>query len=214
MSLRRFMLLVPLVGCTPDTSDVVIQLAPQVISSIDGQLSVHAIVLAERQPAPGEAVELSVVYADRNGTDHVIPAQSGTTDGNGVFDAAITGLTWDGHGTVTVAVAGGPDATATFAVLDRTPPKVTILPPATNQVRAGQDITIDVHVTDEIGVSQVFFEGRDRSDLITTGAADITATFDFRVPDAVGTMVMLYALAEDMSGNQGAAQPITVTVVP
>lgn len=218
----RLLLLLPLVGCAADADGVVVQLAPEVISSIDGTLGIHAIVLAEREPVPGAAVDVTVTYTDRNGTAHDIAPQSGTTDDKGAFDTTVTGLSWDGTGTVKVAVAGGgPEATATFAVLDRTPPKATIVPPANNQVRVGQDVTVKVHVTDEIGVSQVWFEwngqfARERSSVVASGSTDAMVGFDFAVPDnaPIGTMLTLYALAADLSGNQAAAQPITVTVSP
>ena len=212
---------VPLVACAADTDSIVIQLAPEVISSIDGTLGVHATVLAEREPVAGEALDVTVEYTDRNGTPHDIAPVSGKTNDNGAFDATLTGMTWDGIGTVKVAVPGGPEGTATFAVLDRTPPKVTITPPANNSVRVGQDVTIQVHVTDEIGVSQVWFEwngqfARERSSVVASGSTDAMLGFDFQVPDtaAPGTMLMLYALAGDLSGNQAAAQPVTVTVAP
>ena len=217
----RLLALLPFVACTPDTNDVVIGLAPEVISSIDGTLSVHSIVLADREPIAGEPVDVTVEYTDRNGIPHAIAPASGTTDDKGAFDVTLTGLMWDGTGTVKVAVPGGPEAMATFAVLDRTPPKVTITPPANNQVRVGADVSIDVHVSDEIGTSQVYFEwsgqfARDRSTVVASGSKDATVRFDFSVPDTtpVGTMITLYALAEDLSGNQAAAQPITITVSP
>ena len=124
---------------------------------------------------------------------------------------------------MTATVGGGPAGTATFAVLDRTPPKLTITPPANNQVRLNTDVKISVHITDEIGTSQVFFETssnnnnfRDRSTIIASGSSDTTVTFDWQVPDNIptGTMITLYALGEDLSGNQAAAMPITVSVVP
>ena len=77
--------------------------------------------------------------------------------------------------------------------------------------------------SDEIGTSQVFFETgsannqfRDRSTIIASGATDTTVTFDFAVPDNIpsGMMFTLYALGEDLSGNQAAATPVTVTAVP
>ncbi|HEY5947734.1 MAG TPA: Ig-like domain-containing protein [Kofleriaceae bacterium] len=210
---------VPLLACTSDTDTVVIQLAPEVISSIDGTLGVHAIVLAAREPVKGEAVDVTVEYTDRNGMPHAISPASGMTDNNGAFDATLTGMTWDGTGTVTVAVPGGPEATATFAVLDRTPPKVTIVPPASSQVRIGQNVTVQVHVTDEIGVSQVWFEwngqnARERSSVVASGSTDTNVGFEFQVSDqaTVGSMLTMYALASDLSGNQAAAQPVTVTV--
>jgi hypothetical protein len=147
----------------------------------------------------------------------MIAPVSGKTDHAGVLEATFEGLTWDGHGTVT-ATGGGVDGAATFAVLDRTPPKVEITPPAANTIHRGTDLTVSVHATDEIGISQVFFgstvRSRDRS-LVTSGAGDVTLDFDFTVPDQpAGTTFQLFALAEDLSGNQGAAMPITLTVVP
>lgn len=204
-------------ACATDPNEVLVALAPDIVSSLNGTLAVRTTVLADREPASSEAVQITVDYKDRGGVAHVIAPVSGETDSKGVFEATLTGFTWDGNGTVTVAGAGI-EGSASFAVLDRTPPKVTITPPAATQVRRGTDITIKVHVTDEIGVSQVFFgssdQSRDRS-LIASGAGDVTLDFDFQVPDfAPGAIVTLFALGEDLSGNQGAAQPIMVTVVP
>ncbi|MCE9577424.1 MAG: hypothetical protein K8W52_30020 [Deltaproteobacteria bacterium] len=214
-----------------------IELAPQLVSSIDGTVTVHAIALAERAPAPTEPIELTVTYQDRNGADHAIAAVDGTTDDAGAFTATIGGLTWDGTGTITATLlsgaAGSPPqmvgdqpiaASATFAVLDRTPPVVAITAPG--PLTAGQDYQIAVHVTDEIGVSEVFFEdsgwpnnnngngGRQRATVIASGEADTTLMFRFTVPGQTpsGTTNTLYALASDLSGNQAAAAAITVTV--
>jgi hypothetical protein len=208
-----------LVACTPGTNDVQITLAPDVISSLDGSLSVHAIVLGDREPIPDASVDITVDYKDRNGVAHDIAPVAGKSDQKGAVDKTLTGLTWDGTGTVTVTVTGTMIAgTATFAVLDRTPPVVTIMPPPNNQVHRGQNTTIRVHVTDEIGVSQVLFDSNDAGNrgrsTIASGATDTTVGFDFQTPDAaVGTTIMLYALAADLSGNQGAATPISVMVV-
>ena len=221
----RLTTLAVLAACAPDTNDVSVRLAPEVISSIDGTLSVTALVLADRQPAESETVDITVAYTDRNGTPRTIAPATGTTDAKGTFEATLTGLMWDGTGTVTAAVAGGPTGTATFAVLDRTPPKVTIIPPPASTVRANNDITVEVKITDEIGVSQVDFEwagqfgiqfGRERSSVVASGSTDATLKFDIAIPDfaQVGATLTLYALGADLSGNQGAAQPVTVTVVP
>lgn len=204
-------------ACTSGPTEVVVQLAPDVVSSLDGTLAVRAIVLGDQTPIAGEPLQLAVDYTDRSGTPHSIASISGTTDDVGSFEATFEGLTWDGHGTVT-ATGGGIEGAATFAVLDRTPPKVEITPPAASTVRRGSDLTVAVHATDEIGISQVFFgstvRARDRS-LVTSGASDLTLDFDFTVPDQpAGTTFQLFALAEDLSGNQGAATPITLTVVP
>lgn len=220
----RLSILTLLAACTADTNAVSVELAPDVISSIDGTLGVHALVLADRSPVEGETVDVTVEYTDRNGMAHAIAPAAGTTDVKGRFDATLTGLTWDGIGTVTVTVPGGGSGTATFAVLDRTPPKVTITPPAATQVRPGNDVTVEIHITDEIGVSQVYFEwagpqggfGRDRASVVASGSTDATVRFDFGIPDGVptGTTLTLYALAADLSGNEAAAQPVNVTVVP
>lgn len=220
-------------ACSASTDDVVVELAPDVISSIDGTLSVHAVVLAERAPSASETVQITVDYTDRNGTPHTIAPVDGKTDDAGVFDATLTGLTWDGTGTVKVAVRSGSapvmvdgkplEAEATFAVLDRTPPVVSITPPANSQVKRGADNEIKVHVTDEIGVSQVFFESagtngnnnRERSTVVASGSTDAMVSFNVQVNDAaaLGSTITLYALAADLSGNEAAAKPITVTVV-
>ena len=227
--LHLLMLAAPLAACTAGTNDVVVQLAPQVVSSLDGTLGVHAIVLADRTPVPKEPVEVSIQYTDRNGTAHTIAPVDGMTDKAGAFDTTLTGLSWDGTGTVTVAVMDGTKplmigtepvaANATFAVLDRTPPKVTILPPPNNQVRINATTTIQVHATDEIGISQVQLEtdgnqARQRDALVATGAPDTTVGFDLQVGDTatVGSTITLYALAADMSGNEAAAVPVMVTV--
>jgi len=208
-----------LVGCAASTNDVLVTVAPEVISSLDGTASVHSIVLADRDTVEGAKVSLAIDYTDRNGVSHDIAGVDGVTDKKGVFDTTLTGLMWDGTGTVTVTVGtskvvGG----ASFAVLDRTPPKPTITPPTS--ARVGNDATATVHVTDEIGVSQVIFETsfgggqRNRGTIVASGAADTTVSFDFAIPDTtpVGSTIMLYALAEDLSGNQAAAAPVTVTV--
>ena len=76
-----------------------------------------------------------------------------------------------------------------------------------------------VHAKDEIGISQVFFEAtagnRDRSTVIASGSIDTTVGFDYKVENvSIGSTVTLFALAADLSGNQAAAQPVMVTVVP
>lgn len=204
-------------GCASEPSEMMVSLAPELISSLDGTLAVRATLLADREPVVGEPLSITVDYTDRNGEPHAIAPASGETNEAGAVEATLTGLDWDGHGTVTVT-AGDVIGTASFAVLDRTPPTVTITPPPAATVRRGAEIRIDVQATDEIGISQVYFgssfRDRDRS-LITSGATSVDLAFDFRVPDvAEGTQITLFALVEDMSNNQGAAMPITVTVVP
>lgn len=226
--LRYLSLLVPLAACAADTNDVAIQLAPDVISSLDGRLGVRAQVFRDRDLAEAASIQLAVEYVDRNGTAHAIAPIDGVTDDDGAFETTIEGLTWDGTGSVTATVMegaspvmleGGPlAASATFAVLDRSPPVATIVAPANGQVSADQGTSVEVHVTDEIGISQVMFEwsgfrGRERT-LVASGATDVTVRFDVDPQDIqIGQTIMLYALAEDLSGNQGAAMPISVQVV-
>src|SRR5512142_439587 len=129
-----------LLGCAASTNDVLVTVAPEVISSLDGTASVHAIVLADRDTVEGAKLSLTIDYTDRNGMSHDIAAVAGVTDKKGTFDATLTGLMWDGTGTVTATVTGSKVVGgATFAVLDRTPPKPTIMPPAT--ARVGTDVT-------------------------------------------------------------------------
>lgn len=221
MQLLRLSLLASLLtACGADTNAISIELAPAIVSSLDGTLSVSTTAFADREVAEGELVDLTVEYTDRNGVAHAIAPAQGTTDASGAFDAILEGLTFDGTGTVTATIAAvDAQASATFAVLDRTPPTVTITPPTS--VTRGNDIRVDIHVTDEIGVSQVFFEtdvngngNRDRGTVVASGSADTTVTFDFQVNDgvAIGSTITLYALAADLSGNQAAADPVTVTV--
>jgi hypothetical protein len=214
----------PLVACAADPNYVEVQLAPEVISSIDGTLSVHALVYADNElVSDGKAVTVTVDYTDRNGTPHAIQAVDAKTDKRGAVDATFDGLTWDGTGTVKATVTGGPEGEATFSVLDRTPPKLTITPPANSTIRINQGASIQVHVTDEIGVSEVFFEAssgggggngsRQRSTVVASGSADATVSFDYQANDTqVGQMVTFYALASDLSSNQAAAAPITVMI--
>ncbi|MBA3395325.1 MAG: hypothetical protein H0T89_21935 [Deltaproteobacteria bacterium] len=123
---------------------------------------------------------------------------------------------------MTARIAGTTiEASATFAVLDRTAPQVTITPPASTQVRAGADLKILVRVVDEIGISRVLFETAgivtgDDSTVVASGTMDTSLSFDVSVPDnaTVGSKITLYALAADLSQNEGAAAPVTLTVVP
>jgi hypothetical protein len=209
-------------ACTGNPNGVVVELAPAVVSSLDGTLSVHTLTLADRDPVEGKAIAVTVDYTDRNGMAHAIAEVDGKTDKKGEFDATLTGLMWDGTGTVHAKLASGPEGDETFAVLDRTPPKVTI-EPATIRTNNGADVM--VHATDEIGISQVFFQvsgadggggfGNGNRSLIASGAGDVTLAFQFDTGNTpAGTVLTLYALAADLSGNEGAATPLMVTVSP
>ncbi len=227
LTLLSLAILAPLTACAT-TNEVTVELAPDLISSIDGKLGVHVLALDQRSPVGGDKVDVTVEYTDRNGTAHPITALAGSIDDSGAFDGEFTGLTWDGTGTVTATVHGGDGdvtGTARFGVLDRTPPTLSIMGPGGGQVRINQDTTIQVHVSDEIGVSQVWFEStvsnnpngngnRDRSTVVASGSLDAMISFTVRPQDTqVGATMTLYALAADLSGNQAAAKPITLTVI-
>ena len=215
--------LVALAACNSDPTDVEVTLAPEVISSLDGTLQVEATVFHDTDTKESKSVTVTIDYTDRNGNDHstdaVIATASGETDKRGTFDTAITGLHWDGYGTVHVT-AGTVTADADFSVLDRSPPTVTITPPT---VHAQQDATVTVHVADEIGVSQVSFEtsdtnggnnNRQRTTISQAGTTDADVAFDINGGNLnIGDMITIYAVAADLSGNEGVAAPVTVTVV-
>jgi hypothetical protein len=221
-------------GCAePEANGVLVTLAPEVISSNDGTLHVRALVVDDRTPVKEQDVKVTAEYTDRNGDAHTIAEVAGKTDQSGAFEAVLTGFDWEGSGTVTVTAVDGSGAalttsdgpiagTATFAVLDRTPPVVTILPPTSDmRVGPGLPLEVQVQVQDEIGVSEVFLEAdgelnRLRSTVVASGSTDATVTFDFDIPDNAlpGPTITLYAMASDLSGNLAAATPITLTVDP
>jgi len=217
-----------LAACTSNPNDVIVDLAPSVVSSLDGTLHVDALVLADRDPADGKAITISVDYTDRNGMAHMISDVAGKTDARGAYSTTLTGLQWDGTGTVTAKVSGGPTGDATFSVLDRTPPKVTIMAPAT--IRTTMAGTATVTATDEIGVSQLLFQitgfpngngcgggggCNGQRSLLASGSGTATGMFTIDVGNTpAGTTLTLYALAADLSGNEGVAAAATVMVVP
>jgi hypothetical protein len=217
----------------PAPNGVIVELAPDTISSIDGTTTVTMMVVDDRTPVDGQPVQITVSYTDRNGTDHAIDPIEGTTDARGAFEGTLAGLDWEGTGMVTATVldaAGAPlvfedlpvDGAATFAVFDRTPPTVEILPPTTDlHIGAGLPLEVRVHVTDEIGVSQVILEAAGelnttRTTWVASGSTDGDVTFRLEVPDGAipGPTITLYALAGDLSGNQAAAVPVVLIVDP
>lgn len=216
-SLRLFLILCA--ACTGPVDNVQVELSPTVISSLDGSTTVTALVASESSPLADTAVQMAVTYTDRNGTPHDIAPVTGTTDERGIFKATIEGLTWDGVGQVDVT-ADGIVGSATFSVLDRTPPAIEILPPTTDgKVGAGLPVDVRVHVTDEIGVSFVVFDSDGnqrirRDSLGGAGQPDVTLTFRIQVPQGAqnGSTITLHALASDLSGNLAAAAPLTLTV--
>jgi len=223
-----------LAGCGElSPNSVLVELAPDTISSIDGTATVKMLVIDDRTPVDDQPVQITVSYTDRNGVDHAVDPIDGVTDARGAFEATIPGLTWEGTGTVTATVVDGSGApvsidgmpvagVATFAVLDRTPPTAEILPPTANlHVGAGLPLEVQVHVTDEIGASQVVLEASGelnttRTTWVASGSTDATVSFRLEIPDAAipGPTITLYALASDLSGNQVAAEPVTLIVDP
>ena len=221
----RLSILLALGACTGSPNTVEVALAPAVVSSLDGRITVSALVADDAIPISDTAVNVRIDYTDRNGTPHPLDPIDGRTNERGVFTTTLEGLIWDGTGTVTVE-AGDLSGEATFGVLDRTPPKVTILSPTTdNRVGAGLPVDIRLHVTDEIGVGQLILDttefgngngGVRRSSTLVSGTQDGTVTFRIDVPPgaAPGPNLVLYALATDLSGNSAAAMPLTLTIDP
>lgn len=209
-------------ACAGDPSAVYVELSPQVISSLDGTTTVTALVSDGAAPLAGARVRVATAYTDRSGAPHEIAAVEGDADERGVLRATLEGLTWDGAGTITVT-AGDAEGSATFSVLDRTPPRVEILPPTTDgRVGPGLPLDVQVRVTDEIGVSSVTLDtngalqGGTRSTVVGSGAASTTLTFHTTVSAgaAAGPTIELHALAADLSGNLAAAAALTLTVDP
>ncbi len=214
---------------------VLVELAPDVVSSAEGSLHVRATVLEGNSPLVGWSVRIQISYLDRNGNTRTFAGPTAETDRTGALEHIFEGLYWEGSGTVTAEVlddAGQPfvgrtgsavAGEATFSVLDRTPPVVTILSPAAgNQVGTNLPVQVQVQVDDEIGVSRVHFEAavlgqgtQTQSTLIASGSTSSTITFDFDTGGAfAGPTVTLFAMAEDLSGNTTAASPLGLVVDP
>lgn len=210
-----------------------VALAPDVVSSQEGSLRVRATVVDASTPLKGWSVRILLDYTDRNGTRRTIAGPTAETDRTGALEHVFEGLLWEGAGLVTAEVLdeeGQPylgrddspvEGAATFSVLDKTPPVVTIIPPADNKVGPGLPVDIEVQAQDEIGISQVFFQAAgevtvSESSLVASGSTNGAVTFDFDVPGGAipGPTITLYAMAADMSGNLSASAPITLTVDP
>lgn len=220
-SLELALPLIVVVGCTGSPDGVQVDLAPATVSSLEATTTVNALVLAGSTPLSDEDVTIAVKYTDRNGMDHAIPDVKATTDARGAVSTTLTGLMWDGTGTATVTTSNMVSGSATFAVLDRTPPSIEILPPTTdNKVGAGLPVDVQVKVSDEIGISSVSFDTSGgtqvtRRTFIASGTQMATLTFRIDVPtNPPNNKVELHALAADLSGNLAAAAALTLTVDP
>ena len=216
----------------PDAVRIV--LAPEVISSTDGTLDIRATVIERNTPLKGWPVRISVDYIDRNGNQRLMSSSDGETDRTGSVEMEIGGLLWEGVGTVTAQVLDGDgqpyvgredvpvESTATFSVLDRTPPVATIVPPAAD-LRVGPNLPMDfeVNFSDEIGVSRVTVQAVGElndtdSRLVASGSTGGLVSFQMDVPGGAisGPTITLYALVEDLSGNTTAAAPVVLIVDP
>lgn len=221
-------------GAKPDA--VQVELAPDVVSSLEGTLSVHARVVDAATALRERPVRLTIEYVDRNGIARAVAGSSAAlvmTDRTGVADHVFSGLLWEGSGTVRAEVLDaegqpfiGREGTAvtgeaTFSVVDQTPPVVTIISVFENKVGPNLPVDIQVQAQDEIGISQIYFEvageAQDSdSSLVASGATNGTVTFSFDVPGGAipGPTIVVYAMAADLSGNLSAATPVTLTVDP
>lgn len=213
---------------------VLLSLAPDVVSSEDGSLQATAVVVERTSPRKGWNVRLQVSFTDQLGNLRTIGGTTQETDRTGSVRHVFEGLTWAGAGTVTAEVLdddgepylGRDDeplvSEATFAVIDLSPPTVEILP-VTSDLRVGPDLPLDVIVrfADEMGVSNVTLQAvgeleATRTRIVASGssAGDVVFTLDVPGNAIPGPNITLYALAEDLSGNVAAAEPVTLTVDP
>ena len=211
-----------------------VTLAPDVVSSQDGTIHARAVVLASATALANWDVVYTIDYTDRNGIARAVTGTSGLTGRTGTFEATFTGLRWAGSGTVTASVReknampalnrdGGPiSSQASFAVLDLSPPVLTIEPPTMDlRVGTGFPFDVQVHATDEIGIGQVIVQvvgelNDTRSQIVASGTTDGVVSFGFDVPNGAlpGPTITIYAIAEDLSGNFAAATAVTLTVDP
>lgn len=218
--MRIHVLAICVLAACASPSAVEIELAPSVISSLDGTTTLTALLVDDNAtPTSGQAVHVAVAYTDRNGMTHDVPAIDGKTNDRGVFVTTLSDLTWEGTGTVTVTSGAKVTGAATFAVLDRTPPKVTILNPTTDlHVGPGLPVDVQVHAVDEIGIASVSFDtdaaGGGTTRILASGTTDTTLTFRITVPANQTGTIQLFALAQDLSGNRAAAVPLTLTIDP
>ena len=230
--------LLALAGCErnlskPKPDAVLIELAPDVVSSEDGSLLARATVVEGNTPLRGRSVRMQIAFTDQLGNVRAVPGITGDTDDTGALEHRFAGLDWAGAGTITAEVLDGDGepytrgdvpvaSTATFSVVDLTPPEVTIVPP-TESLPVGRNLPLDIEVdfTDLMGVSRVTIQAvgemnSTQSRIVASGSSSGSVVFEFDVPGAAvpGPTITLYALAEDLSGNIAAAAPLVLTVDP
>ncbi|MEO8677871.1 MAG: carboxypeptidase regulatory-like domain-containing protein, partial [Vicinamibacterales bacterium] len=106
-------------------------------------------------------------------------------------------------------------------VADR-PPTVTVTSPAPGtEFRTGDRVSVTVHVTDDLGVTQVAYRGQTGhpqdagTQAVAPSSLDVTRTFAFSIgADAVpGEPIVIGASATDSKGQVATASPVTITVL-
>jgi hypothetical protein len=234
-------------GCG-GTDRVELNLSPDVVSSQSQSLVAKATVFTGSSGIP---VLMHVDYTDRNGAPHAITDVTAKTNSAGEVETTFTGFTWEGIGTVTASVLddkGAPlldsnkapiTSKATFSVLDLSPPVVSITAPTAGATVGSasqqnqQDFTVTVLATDEIGVSEVFFQAvsgtganlnlnRTGSRIVGSGSTSISTDFlvgqggggGFGGNLQAGATITLTAMASDLSGNIGVAPSVNVILGP
>lgn len=104
-------------------------------------------------------------------------------------------------------------------ILPNSPPWVTIMEPAGGQVSAGQVVPLKLQAEDDVELSQLAFtvdEGRLAGDSVTLkGTAKTGHLFNFQVPvrQAVGSSIILQAVARDSQGLTARSKPIRLQVL-
>ena len=190
-------------ACAGDPSIIYIELSPSVISSLDGTTTVTALI-SDVEPLLGPE-RISTAYRDRNGTPHEVAPVEGTTDARGVIERP-SRASWDGVGTVTVE-ASAAESVATFSVLDRTPPRIEILPPTTDgrpdpaaARRAGASDRRDRRQRGHARYQRPD-PGERALHRACSGAPDTTLTFRMSIPTNAqpGPTIELQALASDLA---------------
>ena len=232
------------VGCGSSPDRVEVVAAPDVVSSQSGTLTAKAAVFGGSASIANASVLLHVDYTDRNGTAHQVQDQTVKTNDGGEYEAVFQGFTWEGVGTITASVLddkGQPfndsqkqpiTNKATFSVLDLSPPIVTITTPTAGSTvgsaQNGFQFTVTITATDEIGVSQTFFQAvsgqggnlnLNRTGSRINGSGSTSVTTDYEVNQGgqdlkAGDTITLTAMAVDLSGNIGVAPAINVIVGP
>lgn len=219
----------------PKARSVQLALAPEVISTEDATLRVRATVFDGTTRLRGRTVRIQIAFTDQLGNLRTYQGTTADTDRSGSVEHEFSGLVYSGAGTVTAEVLDGDGepvldgddvpvaAEASFAVIDLSPPVVSIDPSATTDNRVGPGLPLDVEVlfSDNMGVSEVILQyvgelEDTSSQIVASGTSSGTVVFENDIPGGAipGPTITLYALAMDLSGNISAAEPVVLTVDP